>query len=181
VRRRLPLLFVTACSALAVGCSGGGDKPVALPSLTATPVTSASPAPIPPQATPNTSQGLDAFVRFYFQQLNVAFSTSDPSLIRRYSDPKCTTCNNYIHGLEASSDKVIVGDSFAISDVAVPPLGTIRTDAEVYGSVPPRTLKGLDGSVIESLASGGQFHFVVGAVKFGAGWRVVSIGRAVQH
>jgi hypothetical protein len=162
---------------LAAGCSGSGDEPVALPTLTAAPSPTATVAPVPPQATANTSQSLDAFVRFYFQQLNVAFSTADPSVIRRYSDPGCTTCNNYARGLEKSDGQRIQGDSFVVTDVAVPPLGAVRTEAEVFGSIPARVLLDSTGKTVRHLPADGRFHFVVTALRRGDAWRVVSIGR----
>jgi hypothetical protein len=93
------LLPLDLVASLAAACTGGsGSTPTLLPTVPAVPV-AASPAPIPPQATAATSQALAAFVRFYFEQLNVAFSSSDASIIRRYSDPACGACNNYAKAL----------------------------------------------------------------------------------
>lgn len=136
---RASLLLAILAGVLVTGCSGGSDKPGTLPPLTPTPSPSASPTPTPtdPAATP---VSLEAFVRFYFKQLNVAFSTNDAALIRRYSDPICKTCNNYAAGLRQLHGQLIRGDSFALSDVAVPPIGAAVTDVEVFGSLPARVL-----------------------------------------
>jgi hypothetical protein len=73
-----PLALVAA---LVAGCSGGsGDKPSSLPTLTGPPP-SASPAAVPEAAKAKTALGADAFVRFYFEQLNVAFRTSSPGTL----------------------------------------------------------------------------------------------------
>jgi hypothetical protein len=173
---RLWTLAVAVVGVLISGCSGGADaQPTTLPSLTATP--SPVVATVPPQATANTSQALDAFVRFYFQQLNVAFSTSDASIIRRFSDPRCVTCNNYARGLDADRDSVIRGDSFSVADVAAPPVQASTAVVEVLGSVPPRALVRRDGTLIKTLPSGGRFHFGVSVIRVTQGWRVLSIAR----
>lgn len=180
VRLRTANLLVAVLGLLASGCSGGGAKPTTLPSLTATPSASSVAPSIPPQATANTSQALDAFVRFYFQQLNVAFSTSDASIIRAFSDPACLTCNNYARALDSDPDELIRGNSFSLVDVAAPPVGTGTTSVEVLGTVPPRAVVKGDGTLIRSLPSGGQFHYSVTVMRVGNAWRVLSIARGSQ-
>ena len=176
----MPLLAVL--TALVAGCSGGGgggDKPTSLPSITSTPVAS-SPVPVPPAATPNTSRSLEAFVRFYFDQLNIAFSTADASVIRAYSDPICKTCNNYAATVGSDASSVIRGVSFALTDVAVPALGPGVTDVEVFGTVPPRERVKRDGTLVRRLPSAGSFHFVMSVAREGEDWKVASIGVATS-
>jgi len=171
---------VAVLGLLASGCSGDDANPATLPSLRATPSGSSVAPSIPPQATANTSQALDAFVRFYFQQLNVAFSTSDASLIRAFSDPACVTCNNYARALDSDPDELIRGDSFSLLDVAAPPLGSGTTLVEVLGTVPPRAVVKRNGTLIRSLPSGGQFHYSVTVMRDDKAWRIFSIARGSQ-
>jgi hypothetical protein len=176
VRLGTAILLAAVVGLLAVGCSSGaGAQPTTLPSIT--PSQSPVVATVPPQAAANTSQALDAFVRFYFQQLNVAFSTSDASIIRRFSDSRCVTCNNYARGLEADRNAVIRGDSFLLASVAAPPIQASVTMVEVLGSVPPRALVNRDGTLIKSLPTGGQFRFSVSVIRVTEAWRVLSIAR----
>jgi hypothetical protein len=170
-----PLALVAA---LVAGCSGGsggsGNKPSSLPTLTGPPP-SASPAAVPEAAKAKTALGADAFVRFYFEQLNVAFSTSDSSIIRRYSDPACQTCNNYAKALEGNAKHLIRGASFLVSDVAVPPIEANGSIASVGGSIPARQVVDGAGSVIENLKSDGRFHFQVNVIRRESGWIVRGI------
>lgn len=171
--------FLAVLGLLLSGCSGGSDDdPTTLPSLSATPFATASPVPIPPQATANTPQALDAFVRFYFQQLNVAFSISDSSIIRRLSDPACGTCNNYADSLDADRRQVIRGNSFSVSEVAAPPIESTGTVVDVYFSQPSRQLVDLSGRVLQELPAKPQQHFQVNVLRTGDGWRVRGIRRA---
>jgi hypothetical protein len=163
----LALLATTSCSSSDAG-------PKSLPSLSAT-ASRAAPAPIPPQATPNTSLALDAFVRFYFQQLNVAFSTSDGSLVRRYSDPECGTCQNYAKALDTNPDHVIRGDSFSIIDVAALPVARDGTLVEVFFNVPARELVDANGRVLEALPAAPNRHFTLNVLRTATGWSVRGI------
>jgi hypothetical protein len=173
---RASLLLATLAGVLVTGCSGGSDKPGTLPPITPTPSPSASSTPTPtdPAATP---VSLEAFVRFYFKQLNVAFSTNDAALIRRYSDPICKTCNNYAASIAGRMDEYIRGESFALTEVAVPPLGTGVTNVEVFGTVPARAVVNRSGNVMRLLPTDGQFHFIVSVAREGKTWRVASIGQ----
>lgn len=176
LRTALPLIGLLGT--LVSGCSGSSDKPQTLPSITATPVASSSPAPIPVEATAKTSLSLEAFVRFYFKQLNVAFSTSDPAIIRNLSDPMCRTCENYAASFKPTER--VRGDSFLLTDVAVPPVGNPVTNVEVFGAVPARSVVKPDGSLVRALPAAGKFHLVVAVARIGSEWRVASIGKATS-
>jgi hypothetical protein len=173
-----PLALVAA---LVTGCSGGsGDKPSSLPTLTGPPP-SASPAAVPEAAKAKTALGADAFVRFYFEQLNVAFSTSDSSIIRRYSDPACQTCNNYAKSLDANPAEIVRGMSFAIGEVAAPPVNAGGTIVDVFGTVPGRQLTNRQGEVIRQLPASGRFYLQVNVVRNQSGWLVRGIRTAKQQ
>lgn len=89
------------------GCNGGDKDPTptsstssttsASPSTsashTATPSTSAS-IDIPADARSNTAAGAMAFVRFWFEQANVAYTKPDPKLIPALSTSTCKSCTN---------------------------------------------------------------------------------------
>ena len=96
--------FRTATTSLAVigllgaACSADAE-PGTLPPLTASPSTTATPVQVPAEAQAHTAQGADAFVRFFFAQMNVAFSTSNPDLIRQLSNDGVRDVQNYAKAL----------------------------------------------------------------------------------
>lgn len=159
------MLSVALFGLLASACSSNDPKPTTLPPVSATTATPTAAASVPAAAQGTTSQALDAFVRFYFDQFNVAFSTSDPSIIRRYSDPACGTCNNYIRALSKNTDHVIRGDSFAGLDVAAPAVAEGGTLVEVFFVVPRRELVDRNGVVLEKLPAKAMQHFVVNVIR----------------
>ncbi|MCW2586462.1 MAG: hypothetical protein JWN55_1978 [Frankiales bacterium] len=173
VRPGTATLPVAALALLATtSCSSSGAQPTSLPRISTT--STATPT-VPPQATANTSLALDAFVRFYFALLNVAFSTSDASVVRRWSDPICQTCNNYAKALDTSREEIIKGKTFDQVDVAAPPVNPSGTLVEVFGTIPARKLIKRNGTVVKDLPSDGRFHFVVNVIRTPSGWLVRGI------
>ncbi len=123
------------------GCSGGSDPgPSTLPTLSPTPSATVTVAPVPPAATALTPQGADAFVRYFFDQMNIAFRTSNASLIDALSTPACITCNNYERALTAA-DKAghfLSGPTFAVTAVAAASPNGKGTTVDVVGKIPAR-------------------------------------------
>ncbi len=87
------------------GCDSGGDDPVVSPtptasSTSASPSASSSPSPtpsstgpdIPAAARAHTPAGAEAFLRFYFDQINVAYMKPQPRLLSSLSTPDCEFC-----------------------------------------------------------------------------------------
>ena len=166
------LALLTACS--------GSSNPRVLPTLTPVPTTTFSPAALPRLAKARSPQGADAFVHFFFEQLNFAFSSSSPETIRALSNSECETCATYEESLTdaRSKGRRIEGDSFAVDTVAAAPLQSLGTLVEVTGHVPARRVVNADGKVMQSLPTNGSFHFTV-AVKWVSGhWLVSAIGRS---
>lgn len=176
MRFRTAALSVSVLGLLASGCSTSEAGPRSLPTLTSTPTPTPtrSPVVVPADARANTAQGADAFVRFFFAQLNVAFSTSDPTIIREMSNDECQTCANYAKALDASrADKeFLVGDSFVVIDVAAAPLQARGTIVEVLGRTPARQIVDAAGRVVTQLPVGGKFHMQVAVKRQVSGWLV---------
>jgi hypothetical protein len=90
------------------GCSGDGDPPAtststsstsSSSSMTTTPSTTTtsattSPVKLPPEATKHTEKGAEAFVRFYIDQLNEAWTRPDSKRLPPLSDPDCIACKS---------------------------------------------------------------------------------------
>ena len=166
--------------ALLLGGCSDDDAPTVLPSLTATPSASPATVEIPAEARALTPQGADAFVRFFFAQMNVAFQRSDPSLIRELTNGECETCENYAEALEAARSKghFLRGDSFVIANVAAAPLRAKGTFVTVTGSVPTTVEVDQAGRVLRNVAAEGSFRFTVAVKTTPRGWAVSGIARA---
>jgi hypothetical protein len=167
---------IVAALALASACSGGSDTPRALPSLTSSATPSATAVAVPSAAKAATPQGLDQFVRFYFGEVNRAFATGDPSLIRALRSPACESCENYAKSL--SDGNHIAGDTFTQIDVAAPPLQPSETIVEVTGRVPARDVVDATGRVVKHLPATGPFHLQVNVLRQAGSWLVRGIRTA---
>ena len=175
-----PAATLAVGALLLSGCSGGSDPgPSTLPTLSSTPTPTATLAPIPPAATALTPQGADAFVRYFFDQMNVAFRTSNASLIDALSTPACTTCNNYEKALEAAKQKghFLSGPSFAITAVAASPPDARGSTADVIGKIPARDSVDAAGKVLAHLGAQPRFYFLVTVIRRDGSWVVDDIAR----
>jgi hypothetical protein len=96
---------VLACTLTA--CSGGGDgqgasAPATLPPITP-PSPTAPPTPIldlPTEAAAATPQGAEAFVRFFYTQVQRAYAEQDSRLLKPYVSDACTTCKAVLASLD---------------------------------------------------------------------------------
>ena len=90
---------------LAVGaCSGGGDPPTpsstsststsssTTSSTTSSPSTTTASVQLPPEARKHTPEGAEAFVRFFVEQSNEAWTKPDDSLLPPLSEKGCLSC-----------------------------------------------------------------------------------------
>jgi hypothetical protein len=176
------LFSVALVAVLVTGCSGGsGDKPSSLPTLTG-PAPTASPAAVPEAAKAKTALGADAFVRFFFSQLNVAFAIGDGSPIEALSNDECVLCQSYIAAVatEKVAGKHVTSDTFLVSEVAARPIEELGTLVEVYGQLPSRREFDAAGRLIATIPAGGRFHFQVAVKNTSTGWTVSGVRRAAQ-
>ncbi len=106
MRGRAVLAAVALCGAVAVaGCDGDPDlAPSTSPSSPTTTTSSASPAPttsptatpassIPAAARKQTPEGAKAFVEYFMEQVNLAWTTPSTGLIADNSTSDCKFCN----------------------------------------------------------------------------------------
>ena len=116
MRQVMPLSIVLTVG-LVSGCSGPGSagkpEPPDAPGTTAAtrastpptpPVTGpASPTPgsalasVPVAARQHSEAGAEAFVRFYIDQLNLAWTVPDPTRLAALGDPECLSCASLEH------------------------------------------------------------------------------------
>lgn len=124
-RTRIFAAAVALCLLPVTACTGGGTMPgaTAAPessspaaSPTATPTPSASykpadasgraqnvPVPVLPEAaTAETKEGLEAFARYWFSQLNFAYETGNSSGLESVTSSSCEFCSNIASSLAAN-------------------------------------------------------------------------------
>jgi hypothetical protein len=95
------LLAVPLAASLLLTACGGDTKPgTSPPTTTSTPSAATSPTTtalktdpnIPAAARAHTPAGAEAFTQYFFQQVNKAWSTPDPTSLDGLFAPTCTTC-----------------------------------------------------------------------------------------
>lgn len=166
--------LVVASLALAAACSAGSDTPQALPSLTAGPSPTATPVPVPTEAQAHTPQGAAAFVRFYYDRLNAAWSKPDPAELAGLSDKSCGTCANYVHAAEsfALQRRRVSGPSVKILSAEAPPEEQGLVAVDVFFDEPARDIVTMDGSLVQSFPASRQLHWTVYVMRQPVGWVV---------
>ena len=122
---------------LATGaCTGDGDDPGKSPSssssstsststgapTTGSPTTTAtvSPADLPPEARKHTPEGAAAFVKYWVEQSNEAWTRPDATLLPPLSDPDCIACKS----LQETAEELVAKHQRYESD----PVSNIRTE-----------------------------------------------------
>lgn len=105
----MPFATLVLAGAVALGGCSGEEAPDPSPSVSsgsstasASPSASVTPSPtvtesgpaIPAAAREQTEAGAEAFVRFFFDELNTAWTEPQAGLIESLSDPTCEFCTN---------------------------------------------------------------------------------------
>jgi hypothetical protein len=85
-----------AASMLLAGCSGDAKPDASSPSTSTSSPTTTAPTTtdpnIPVAARAHTPTGAEAFVRYFFDQVNLAWATPKPTALDGLYAPTCTTC-----------------------------------------------------------------------------------------
>jgi hypothetical protein len=81
---------------------------------------------VPVAARQHSEAGAEAFVRFYIDQLNIAWTTPRVGLLRGLSDPGCKSCSAF----EGTASRLLAaGHHYAVAPVTV-------TSVSAYGGAP---------------------------------------------
>lgn len=141
---------LAAGAVAASACGGSSAEPRTAPPLSASPASAAPPTPaapdIPAAARPATSAGAEAFARFFYAQLKLAFETKNPELVRALSSPGCASCDRFITSITKLRDNdervenfnmnvllaiapAVTGDSARVDVSWSAPLEMVRFDA----------------------------------------------------
>jgi len=176
-----------AASMLLLSGCGGDSKPTASssntttspPTTTVSAATSASPTPsasrptdpnIPAAARAHTPAGAEAFVRYFYSQLNIAWSKPQAGLISSLSAPTCKTCAA-LEGSAvdlASKHQRYRGDVFTVGTVSS--IG--ESEVLVVGEQPPGAVIDVKGSVVKSKTTAQKAKFVIAVEWHAGGWRI---------
>jgi Family of unknown function (DUF6318) len=174
-----------AASMLLAAC-GGDAKPGASSSSTSTssPTTSAPPTTTSPTTDPNiplaarahTPAGAEAFVRYFFDQVNRGWSTADPTLLPSLSEPGCKTCGAYTSSVASyrTKNQHYKGEFFTVSSIGSLGNGPKGEEVLVVGRQEPGAIVDQAGNVVEtSVAQAGKF--LISLRWTGSGWKTVEL------
>jgi Family of unknown function (DUF6318) len=183
-----PLAVLLASSLLLAGCGDStkpspapSSTPASSPSTTAAPTPSASPTPakattdpnIPAAARAHTPAGAEAFVRYFYSQLNIAWSEPKAGLILSLSAKTCKTCAAFEGSAVdlASKHHHYRGEVFDVATVA----SVGDSEILVAGEQPPGAVIDSAGTVVKRKIKAQKGKFVVAVEWSSGGWRVNEI------
>jgi hypothetical protein len=185
---------------LALGACSGGD-PATAQTVSAPSVTSTSPGPsptssapsasttrteaedpvlakIPKEARAKTQKGAEAFVRFYFAQLNGAFREADPRAVEGLATEACKICSSMFEGVKEvrSKERHYGSDLITVESAAI--MDFRPHSSQVLVHVKQNLVDVLDakGRVVETISAGsGKYVFTL---EYPEGWRVARVQEA---
>jgi len=175
---------VLAASILLSACGGGAkpDPSSSTPtSSTSASTTSVSPTTAGPTIDPNipagarahTPAGAEAFVRYFYSQLNIAWSKPQAGLIASLSARTCKTCA----ALEGTAvDLAAKGSHYRGEVLTVETIGSIsESEVLVVGEQPIGSVIDSKGAVVKSGIKVQPLKFVVTVAWPAQGWLVQEI------
>jgi hypothetical protein len=183
------LAFPLAASMLLAGCSGDSKADAYPPGTTVKSPTATRPAPttsgapttaaprtdpnIPAAARAHTTAGAEAFVRYYFEQLNVALATPKAGLVSALSVPTCKTCTAY-EGMAV--DLASKGQHYRGGGFAVKTVGSIgEFEVLVIGEQSSGSVIDIKGNVVKSRTQAQRNKLVLTVPWSNEGWRIHEI------
>jgi hypothetical protein len=155
-----------------LGCSSGGDKAVALPSITGTPAPS-----VDPSGFPKTREGAADFVRAFFFTMNLALVDGHTDRLTDWRQPSCGSCTrfeDFIRTTYAKHQKIVGGQLLVTSSVARPIEGDSTTVTAIVDETPERIV-GADGQTVKSFAASNHVDNEVALVSVGGHWLVAEV------
>jgi hypothetical protein len=171
---KLRVVAAALCvGSLLIGCSGDED-PQTLPPLPSASPTAAAAPPLPPEATPETSDGAAAFARHYLGVIGEAFAEANPTELQRLSAPGCEGCDALIEsvqGLQAAGRKR-VGGEYLVKTVAAPPVEEGNVIVDVSYERQPGRVVDAQGHVSATAPAVPTTNAQLRLIRFGGGWIV---------
>jgi len=176
------LMAVPLAASMLLAACGGDAKPGASSSSTSTssPTTTAPPTAstttdpnIPLAARAHTPAGAEAFVRYFFDQLNETWQSPKTGQIARLSLPACKTCQQYESAAAGmvSKNQRYEGEAFSVTSIAS--LG--EAEVLIVGAQEPGKIIASDGSIVETKSDTDKAKFIASLDWSTPGWRVAEI------
>src|SRR5690242_17925952 len=105
--RALALTLAAAVAALSA-CAGSSGEPQTAPPVSTSPASALSPSPaageIPAEAKVANSAGAEAFAKFFYTQVKLAYQAKNPDLVRAISAAGCASCERYVQSITKLRD-----------------------------------------------------------------------------
>jgi hypothetical protein len=184
------LLSIPLAASMLLTACGGDTKPTASASTTAnaSPTTTSAPTPsasptatvntkvdpnIPAAARAHTPAGAEAFTRYFYSQLNTAWSTPKAGLISSLSATTCKTCAAFEGSAIdlATKQQHYQGDVFAVATAA----SVGQSEILVVGQQPPGAVIDSSGTVVRRKTQAQRSKFIVTVQWSSGGWRINEI------
>lgn len=168
---------------LVAGCSDD-PAPATLPSLgpTASPqptvvaVVTGPPVVAPAGTSAATPEGAAAFARFFYSQVEAAYTRHDASLVRRYSLPTCLACQRWAAAVEAArtSGQRVTGVVFDVTSAAAPAITGTELTVRVAYSAPAGHRYDRSGTQVASTPAQPAAVELLGLSRVQGTWKVAS-------
>jgi hypothetical protein len=131
---------------------------------------------IPAAARAHTPAGAEAFVGYFFKQLNRSWSTADPTLLPLLSKPVCKTCGAYAASAASfrSKNQHYRGEAMSVSLIAAQGKGLKGEEVLVVAEQKPGALVDAKGKVIET-SPGQTGKLIVSLAWTGSLWTTVAV------
>jgi hypothetical protein len=153
-----------------LGCSGGAEKAVALPSLSSTPT------PTVP-AFPKTREGAAAFVRALFSFMNMSLADGNTARLINLRQPSCKSCTRFedlIRTTYDQSQRIVGGELLVRSSVSRPLEGDRATVTAIVDESAERIL-GADGHTVRSFVAANGVDNEVALAWTSTSWQVTEV------
>jgi uncharacterized protein DUF6318 len=179
VKLRTVAIAVSALALLATAACGGGGGTSGNAAGGAGSAQKQAPAPtLPAAATKNTTEGAEAFTRYFFASINHAFATGRTDGLVKATAPTCEICRATIGDVSyAFARGQIRGGELTIQKIGAPNKVGPYTNRLVTYSEAKYEEVGHDGKVLYSVPAKKGFQLVVKLVWTGTGWQVAQMNR----
>jgi hypothetical protein len=174
-------LTLAASAAVLSACGGSSAQPRTAPPVSTSPASASSPTPaaadVPADAKAATSAGAEAFAKFFYTQVKLAYQTKNPELIRAISAPGCASCDRYIESItELRDNNERMGDYELKVLVAVAPAVTGDTArVDVSWSSPQVIRYDANGKILTREGPFKRVDDQFNLVRAADGWRVAQV------
>jgi hypothetical protein len=130
---------------------------------------------LPSDAGANSRQGVEAFVRFYWDVVNYATKTGDIELLGQLHQPSCHTCDAGITGIDRVYQRGgrIVGGSYAV--VRLQPVRSPSGQWAVVTHTRVGAQRAIGAGNLNRTYPAGTDTWLIGIARVGGNWSIASL------